>query len=97
VKMQLLTLVLFVMLVAMVPFASALDERIPVISDVSPAIENGEMYRLLGSGFIPNLGQYDPEVAYVHSGFHRQVTLFDFDGNGWAGFNDIVLLFGMIE
>ena len=65
VKMQILPLVLFVMLIAMVPFASAIEEKIPGTSEDALEIDKGEMYRLLGSGFIPNMGQYDPEVAYV--------------------------------
>ena len=36
--------------------------------------DNTEICRLLGSGFIPNMGQYDPEVAYVLQ--YQRTTVF---------------------
>ena len=42
-------------------------------SDISGS-DNTEMYRLLSSGFIPNMGQYDPEVAYVLQ--YQRTTIF---------------------
>ncbi|MDD3071945.1 MAG: hypothetical protein PHX88_12215 [Methanoculleus horonobensis] len=60
---RILSIVVLV-LVAMVPAAAANMDT----GEVSPAsldVDNLEQYRSLCSGFIPNVGQYDPVVGYV--------------------------------
>ena len=63
---RILFLAVFFVVVAVVPAAGAGDEY--------PGIDCDVTYRFLGSGFIPNAGQYDPAVEYILQ--HQGTTIF---------------------
>lgn len=67
-------LVVLIALVALAPVATATGTGIGEISPDSPGIDDGARYRVLSSGFIPNVGQYDPGVEYVLQ--HQGSTVF---------------------
>ena len=62
---QMLSLMVLIILIAMAPAAAAADTGTGDTSPDSLEIDDGVKYRLLSSGFIPNVGQYDPGVEYV--------------------------------
>ena len=63
---RILPLVILFVVVAAVSASGAGDEY--------PGIDDAVTYRLLGSGFIPNAGQYDPAVEYILQ--HQGTTIF---------------------
>ncbi|MDD4455401.1 MAG: PKD domain-containing protein, partial [Candidatus Methanomethylophilaceae archaeon] len=62
---RILSLVVLIVLAALLPAAAAADTETGDASPDSLEIGDGANNRLLGLGFIPNVGQYDPVVDYV--------------------------------
>ena len=71
---RILSLVVLIVLAATLPAAAAADTGTGGTSPDSLEVDSGANYRLLGSGFIPNVGQCDPGVEYVLQ--HQGTTIF---------------------
>ncbi|MFA7563028.1 MAG: PKD domain-containing protein [Methanoculleus sp.] len=75
---RILSLVVLIALIAMMPVVAAGMDTGDGLPDSSGA-GGGVEYWLLSPGFVPNVGQYDPGVAYVLQ--HQGTTVF-FTGDG---------------
>jgi len=71
---QMLSLVIFLVLAAMLPVAAAADTEPGDVPPGSLEIGSEAKYRVLSSGFIPNVGQCDPGVEYILQ--HQGTTIF---------------------
>ncbi|MDD3934630.1 MAG: hypothetical protein PHP55_12290, partial [Methanoculleus sp.] len=71
---RILSLVVLIVLAALLPAVAAANTETGGPSPGSLEIDGGADYRLLGLGFIPNVGQCDPGVEYVLQ--HRETTVF---------------------
>ena len=71
---RILSLVVLIVLAALLPAAAAADTEAGGASPGSLEIDDGANYRLLGLGFIPNVGQCDSGVEYILQ--HQGTTVF---------------------